>query len=244
MESKEQLQLDFPALSSTLQQPDWYLTLAPLMRQIQELRDHDGEASEKLYHSALDFFQKQLVAGKVRLGMDGPNWDAERKLVDTIVIHHSSRQPGLPLAALNALHLLRLYAPEYANSKPKGENIKGTAIYSHHFLGGKQVFFGYHWLFRMDGSAERLLDDSAIGWHAGNWDINCRSIAICLDNDYENSEPDPQALQSLAEFIRKSYPHVAPDHVIGHCEANKNRTCPGALFLPSWKAKLLVLLEK
>lgn len=149
----------------------------------------------------------------------------------------------MTLTTLNALHLLRLYAAEYARRGSLKKDSAKPPIYSHHFRGGKQVFYGYHWLLRMDGTAERLLDDPTIGWHAGNWEMNCRSVAVCLDNDYEDSEPSPETLYALATFIRAHYSTIRTDRVIGHCEANTARTCPGALFLPSWKEKLLKLLR-
>ena len=90
---------------------------------------------------------------------------------------------------------------------------------------------------RMDGSFERLLNETQIGWHAGNWKINKRSIAICLDNDYEGQDPSDEVLAKLAEHIRREYPDVK--NVIGHCEANQGTVCPGANFLSDWKLKLL-----
>lgn len=243
MQTDDQSLSDFSALAQTLQQPDWYATVVLLLQKVERLREHDRAESEKLYHQILAFVQHQLEQGKVFLGIDGPNWDAERKPVDTLVIHHSGRQPGMMPVALNALHLLRLYAPEYAKRVTHDALSTKPPIFSHHFRGGRQVFYGYHWLLRMDGTAERLLDDSAIGWHAANWEVNCRSIAVCLDGDFEDSEPAPEVLQSLAEFARKNYPSISPIRIIGHCEANKNRTCPGTRFLPSWKGKLLTLLQ-
>lgn len=237
------LMFDHRELEKTLQRPDWYSTVVPLLRQIERLRDSEPKESKKLSRALLDFVHEKLEQGRVFLGTDGPNWDAERKPIDTIVIHHIGRQPGMTLAELNALHLLRLYAAEYFTRESSKKNSPKPPIYSRHFRDGKQVFFGYHWLLRMDGTTERLLDDSAVGWHAANWEINCRSVAFCLDNDYEQSEPTREVLQSLAECIRGSYPSISSARIIGHCEANKNRTCPGALFLPSWKEKLLTLLQ-
>jgi|GEM_PF-2098109 len=51
------------------------------------------------------------------------------------------------------------------------------------------VFCAYHWLVYMDGTMERLLQDNEVGWHAGKWDVNCKSVAICLDDDFENLAP-------------------------------------------------------
>jgi N-acetyl-anhydromuramyl-L-alanine amidase AmpD len=96
---------------------------------------------------------------------------------------------------------------------------------------------------RMDGSFERLLDDDKVGWQAGNWDINKRSVAICLDNDYENQDPSDEILKKLAKFIKKNYPKIQPGKIVGHCEARQGTICPGINFKIIWKSKLLELLK-
>ncbi|MDE2232740.1 MAG: hypothetical protein KGJ90_01225 [Patescibacteria group bacterium] len=51
----------------------------------------------------------------------------------------------------------------------------------------------------------------------------------------------------MAKLISNNYPQVPKESIIGHCEVNKNTTCPGERFLPSltdkgWKEKLLSLI--
>jgi N-acetyl-anhydromuramyl-L-alanine amidase AmpD len=129
------------------------------------------------------------------------------------------------------------------NSK-KERGLAGEAIWSGHFHDGAQTFLAYHWLMRMDGNFERLLNDEQIGWHAGNWEINKRSIAICLDNDYEKQDPTKQILQTLAAHIRQNYPDIKPGKIIGHCEARQGTTCPGGNFIDGWKHILLSYLDE
>ena len=88
----------------------------------------------------------------------------------------------------------------------------------------------------MDGTVERLLNDNEIGWHAGDWKVNCHSVAICLDNDFENAAPSNSVLSAVAKLIKTHYPHT---HILGHREINPQTTCPGNLFLPDWKKKLI-----
>jgi N-acetyl-anhydromuramyl-L-alanine amidase AmpD len=109
--------------------------------------------------------------------------------------------------------------------------LEGRPIFSGHERDDKQVFWPYHWLIRNDGHAERLLSDSEIGWHAGNWDINCRSIAIALDNAYEKGRPSDLVLWAVAALIVNRYEQVPITRVLGHREVNERTTCPSELFL-------------
>jgi N-acetyl-anhydromuramyl-L-alanine amidase AmpD len=145
---------------------------------------------------------------------------------------------------MNAVQLLNIYAPYFMNPTVREERgLKGKAIWSGHFRDGSQSFLAYHWLMRADGQAKRLLDDNQIGWHAGNWKINRRSIAICLDNDYSEKDPDDELLKKLADFIRQNYPQIEPMNIIGHCEAREGTACPGKNWLTNWKIKLLNYVE-
>ncbi len=225
--------------------PDWYLELAPQLKELWGKRNKlDAEAYKILKKEVYGFFERHLKAGTVVLGDTGEEYDSERECIDTVVLHHSHNQPGLTLHRLNAIHFVNLYMTHYA--KPRYENeghIKGDPIWSGHFRDGKQVFYAYHWLVRMDGTAERLLKDEEIGWQAGNWDVNKRSVAVCLDNDYTDTDPEPRVLGAVADLMRKHYSHVPTKKVIGHREVNQSTECPGNGFLGGWKEELLTLLK-
>lgn len=142
------------------------------------------------------------------------------------------------------MQLVCLYATYYASPYYEREkHIKGQAIFSNHFKSGHQVFYVYQWLVRMDGKTERLLNDNEIGWQAGNWEVNCRSVAICLDNDFENSAPSDLVLSSVAELIKEKYSQVSFEKIIGHREVNPKTICPGNEFLTGWKWKLINALK-
>jgi N-acetyl-anhydromuramyl-L-alanine amidase AmpD len=119
-------------------------------------------------------------------------------------------------------------------------------IYSGHFDKDKKpVFYGYHWLVREDGMGERLLPDEATGWHAGNWEVNCESIGICVDDDLTSKQPSEAVIAGIADIIRRHYSTIivpGEDMVIGHNEVTKT-VCPGNEFLDGWKQTILDRLE-
>ena len=227
-----------------LKKPDWYLELFDDFKKIMAQREKiDEKTSFEIKKELYNFFENQLTTNNVALGLTGPDWDKERKPIDTIIIHHSKNQSGLALTTLNAVHLLKLYASYYANPTYEGEEyIKGQPIYSGHFKDNKQVFYGYHWFVRMDGEVERLLEDKNIGWHAGNWEVNCRSIGICLDNDFIDSSPSDLVISSIVKIIKENYPQIKSQNILGHREVNPKTTCPGNTFLTDWKQKIVQLI--
>ena len=217
--------------------PDWYIRLGDDFKRLEALAKDNPDAKTK--EPAYTAVEAALHEGQLPLGDSGEDFDEDRRPIDTIVVHHTKNKPGMPLARLNAMHLLRLYGPEYAReSRP----YHGQPVWSGHFYQDKQVFWGYHWLVRQDGAAEHILDDRYIGWHAGNWDVNTRSVAFCIDDDLTEKEPSHLALQAIAAAIRKNYPQVKQKNIIGHCDV-VDTVCPGKLFKPSWRGKLLALLE-
>jgi hypothetical protein len=158
-------------------------------------RTVQGEFKTHLY----DFLESQLSRGFIPLGSGSGVLDGDRKEVDTVVIHHTSNPPGLRPSRLSAIELVRLYAPYFANpTVEEDKHLKGQPICSGHVRNGKQVFWPYPWIVRNDGRSERLLRDEEIGWHAGDWGFNCRSVAIALDNDYEYGRPSEAEIAAVA----------------------------------------------
>jgi N-acetylmuramoyl-L-alanine amidase len=228
--------------------PQWYLTVVPELDTFRAAIQREGnDVQQECKRGIYEFFEAHLVQGDIALGTNRKNADAERKPIDTVVIHHTSNLPGLRPDRLSAIELLRLYAPYYFHpTQQEEQHLRGEAISSGHIRNGKQVFWPYHWIVRGDGTAERLLYDSEIGWHAGDWDVNCRSVAIALDNDYEHSSPSVTELRSVAAIIGH-YPGVPSAQIIGHREVNRKTACPSELFLNApgqkgWKSQLLRLI--
>jgi N-acetylmuramoyl-L-alanine amidase len=234
-----------------LAKADWYLAIVPEIEEIKKGLEGKSEVEQDACKKELyDFFELHLRNGDIALEQNPPNTDAERKPIDTIVIHHTSNPAGMSKERLSGIELIRLYTPYFYKPKIEADaSIKGRPIYSGHFRNGQQVFWPYHWFVRNDGSAERLLEDSEIGWQAGNWDINCRSVAICFDGNYENRRPSNIELRAAAKIIHQHYANVSKERIFGHREINLKTTCPSNLFLSDtgkrgWKEDLLAAINK
>jgi hypothetical protein len=215
-----------------IKRPDWYVKIYPELESLKKRweTEPDKRKADAMKHEVRSFFETGLENGKVSLAGSGPDLDRERQPIDTAIIHHTSAEPGYRLSYMNAVQLLNIYVPQFMK---EGGN---KPLWSNHVRSGRPVFYAYHWLMRMDGNFERLLKDEELGWHAANWDINCRSIAICLDNDYEDKDPKPEILHQLADFISKNYPHVAVGRISGHKEVSRHKTtCPGGNFTNGFK---------
>lgn len=233
-----------------LSSPLWYLTIIPEIQDLTEKLKNEAPGVQDVWKARLyDFFERHLRAGDIRLGTESGVMDTERKEIDTIVIHHTSNPPGLRLDRLSAIELMRLYGPYF--EKPtfdEDKHLKGQPIYSGHVRCGKQVFWPYHWIIRRDGHTDRLLFDSEVGWHAGNWEANCRSIAIALDNDYELDRPSRAELEAIANLVRDRYSNIPITRILGHREVNSRTICPSQLFLNTpevtgWKEDLISLIR-
>ncbi len=223
-----------------LTKPDWYVYMAKenvRMRKLAKDRPNDAVTIKEEFKQ---FLADRLKAGEVVLAKTGADQDAERLPIDAVVIHHSASVTPYPIELLNVTHLLNLYATHYAD--PEKELI-GQPIWSGHVRDGQQVFYAYQWLVRRDGSVERLLEDNEIGWQAGDWEINRRSVAICLDNDYSKTAPSEDELDAVAALINEHYPQVGAEGVVGHREVNPKTTCPGNLFIGGWKNQLVERLD-
>jgi hypothetical protein len=237
------LEFDEQYWGKVIQRPDWYLEFVPYTQKVHKNLGENSQEARKFRKTIRHFFEKELEADNVALAQSGPDLDALREPVNTIVIHHSGH-PNYSLSYMNAVQLLNIYAPYYMNPTVRDErHLKGEAIWPGHFREGKPSFISYHWLMRMDGTFERLLKDEELGWHAGNWEINKQSVGICLDNDYARQDPTAKTLQKLATHIQKNYPEIKPENIIGHCEAREGTICPGTNFLDVWKPKLLAYID-
>lgn len=240
-----ELQNYFAKWDGLLKRPDWYVAIIPDLQAIKADIETIGILNQEALKDELySFFDSRLAASKIPLGTNRGYFDRARKPIDTVVMHHTSHQPGFTPNQLSAVELVRLYMPYFAAPvEAEDKQLRGQAIFSGHVRDGRQVFWPYHWVVLTDGSCRRLLADSETGWHAGNWEVNCRSVAIVFDNDYENSAPSERELRAAAEIIKTHYANVSPDHILGHREINPKTTCPSNLFLLGWKQDLLKLLS-
>lgn len=210
---------------------DWYRVIYPEFETILAKTEGKDLATRKAARNAVYGFLERLLSERiVILGERGKNWDSDRKSIDTIVIHHTKGEPGMTWERLDAMHLLRLYAKSYLAPSTEKE-IEGMPVWSNHFRNdGRMIFYGYHWLIRNDGTTLRLLNDNEVGWQAGSWEINCRSVGICLDGDYENAPPPQSMIEGVKRLIAEKYSVVDSKSIIPHYESNPSTTCPGQWF--------------
>jgi len=72
-----------------LKKPDWYLELFDDYKNIMKQRDAvDEKTSLEIKNEFYGFFEKQIASNNIALGQTGLDQDAERKPIDTIIIHH------------------------------------------------------------------------------------------------------------------------------------------------------------
>lgn len=225
------MEIDKQKWINALNQPNWYEILLPEFNELELLasKEADYHKRKAIKNQAYQIIEDALNNNIIRLAEKGLDFDTERLPIDTVVIHHTANLPGMHLQRLNAIQLLRIYSRKYYNDI----TTRGLPVWSGHFYHGRQVFWGYHWFIKNDGSVIKLLDNTAIGWHAGDWNINRRSIGICFDDDLTNKEPTPEAIFAVNEILG-SYKHFK---LIGHKDVNPSTSCPGSLFESNWKVK-------
>lgn len=178
------------------------------------------------------------------------NWEAEKQerhiATDTIVIHHTASASSLSASELSSIGRERMYVPRFASSNPE-PYVQGKIPSSGHYRiinGHKtEVFYTYHWLIHEDGGTERLLEDTEVGWHAGDWGMNMRSIAICFDGDFEQKPPSDAAIHTCAQLVAKYQKQLGKINLIGHSDVVATR-CPGNWFESFGKTKILELATK
>lgn len=230
-----------------LSTPTWYLLLQDDFERLEELATQESDYAnrKRIKDTAYRLVEEAVRTGRLPMATMGDDLDAERQQIDTIVVHHTKNKPGMTLERLNAMQLLRIYGRYYTNpTNPNEQHFKGQPVWSGHFYNDAQVFWGYHWLMREDGTSQRILPDEAIGWHAGNWDVNTRSVGICIDDDLSHKQPSETVMQSIADTINRHYPNVRNTKIVGHCEVNDGTACPGDLFVKGWKRELVGRLRQ
>jgi hypothetical protein len=139
-----------------LRYPDWYIRLAKELKETFSLTAVD-EGAKKYRHNVYDLVGEMLRNSQIPLAAKGPNFDKERKPIDSVVIHHTKETPYIKQDTLCGIGLIRQYAIDYLNNDVLGYKVYGKPIWSGHFVRSNQVFFAYHWLVRLDGTIERII---------------------------------------------------------------------------------------
>lgn len=199
-----------------------------------------------------EYKEKSNPAASVWFKVDGDrwyiDWDADRRPFTTIVVHHSATGNDTTTDQIEDIQKDRLYAPRY-RSESKSPFVKGLPVHSGHVINGKERFIGYHHLVYSDGKVTTELSSLVkikdtwhidhVGWHAGNWVVNCSSVAICLIGDFSEREPPEAQLRATAGLIVHYRTFNPKATVTSHGDHAKTE-CPGKTW-PSWKKKLQAL---
>lgn len=174
------------------------------------------------------------------------NWDLGRKPFTTLVIHHSATNKEATAADIEKIQQERLYAPRY-KSKSKQPFVRGLPVHSAHVVNGKERFIGYHHLIYHDGKVTTELSPlkkvgeqwviDHVAWHAGNWDVNCSSVAICLIGDFSENEPPEKQLKATAGLLAH-YRTINPKVTITSHGDHTKTECPGKTWR-LWKEKIM-----
>lgn len=191
-------------------------------------------------------FKETLKTSNFFVSKSGYNWDQWRLPIEYAVIHHTSSSPTISLKELNILGL-RLYMEQFL----KDADVKDKPLYSGHYWFNKahekenMTFVSYHYMVRPNGKIIQLTDDSAFLWHAGNLEINKKSIGIALAGKFTDRDPTEEALRSVVKIINEH--KINKKGVFGHKEVIRKdiigeTECPGRNFTNIWKNKLVKLL--
>jgi len=83
---------------------------------------------------------------------------------------------------------------------------------------------GYHWVIRLDGTAERGRPESRQGAHVKGH--NRDSIGVCLvggKGGFNFTRAQMKTLDRLCDKLAKSYPNA---EFMGHRDLDRGKTCP------------------
>lgn len=100
-----------------------------------------------------------------------------------------------------------------------------------------------HCLITRTGKLIQFVPFKHRAWHAGKSDFagktNCNDFSIGIELEGSDEVPytaeQYQTLKVLIEVIRKCYPKITADNIVGHCHiAPDRKTDPGKLFDWEW----------
>lgn len=86
----------------------------------------------------------------------------------------------------------------------------------------------YGYIIERNGAVVQCRKDDEISWHSGDWDMNTKSIGICLLGNFDKEKPDNEqifALRDLLKGLAGKY-NIPKENILGHNEVKTTR-CPG-----------------
>lgn len=96
---------------------------------------------------------------------------------------------------------------------------------------GFGLHVAYHYIIDAKGNTRNTRPLSEIGYHAGNWEINEKSVGICILGNYENDTPTKDSLDTLAALSKEITRVYGVETVCGHRDI-KATACPGENLYP------------
>lgn len=103
----------------------------------------------------------------------------------------------------------------------------------------KDLQVSAHLLIKRDGSITQFVPFNERAWHAGvsefKGEANCNDFSIGVElegaDDVPYTEEQYQALAGVTQCLRKQYPNITPDRIVGHSDiAPGRKTDPGTSF--------------
>ena len=139
-------------------------------------------------------------------------YDVQRKKITYVILHHTATLEDTTWQTLSKIGQTRTYAG-YTHSEHYDIETK------------EETYIAYHWLVYQNGTVRQCLRDEYIGWHAGNWGINCAAIAISFVGNFVDKNPSDASLKAAGQIL-KLYSSVK---LKGHKEI-KATACPGRVL--------------
>ena len=147
-----------------------------------------------------------------------------------IVMHHSLTKDGIvaDFQAIKRYHMSWAYCGKIITQE-EGKEL----ILQNKRVKKPWVDIGYHWICEdINGSIEivvgRFMDH--IGAHTRKY--NQDSLGICIVGNYDITYPLVDTINKVAKFTSSimSIYKLSSSDVVGHCELDTRKTCPGKLF--------------
>lgn len=146
----------------------------------------------------------------------GSNGKMDLKKIDTLVVHHDAAIVSGPYNTMKRVQIEAAY---------------------HVKKGWKHL--SYHYIIDNIGDVYQCLPENEIGYHAGNYVVNKKSIAVCLHGNFDKQNPIPKQLAALTAFVkwltteRPDLPILVKKSLKGHREVRLTPTaCPGSNLFP------------
>jgi N-acetyl-anhydromuramyl-L-alanine amidase AmpD len=99
----------------------------------------------------------------------------------------------------------------------------------HKTKNGNGLYTAYHYCIDKKGEVHHTRPVDEVGYHAGSWWHNLRSIGICLQGDFTKESPEYAQRHALSELIKQlmSDYGIERKNVLPHRAVKASTQCPG-----------------